>query len=257
MSAKLEFDPEFSQGIPKAKSKSRRRLRLVDLLAALAICAVLIAFLLPFNRSAGPAARRAQCTNNLKQILLALHNYEQEHNALPPAHTVDASGLPLHSWRTLILPYLEQEALYRSIDLSKSWNDPSNAKALGTSLAIFRCPEATGPENTTTYLAISGRNGCLIPSKPRPLAEITDAHSSTLIVLDAGEENAIPWMAPVDADGSLVMNLGPTSKLHHAGGTNAALVDGSVGFLKIGTPAAIRGALLSISGHDDALAREW
>jgi type II secretory pathway pseudopilin PulG len=255
MSAKFELDPEFSQGIPKAKV--RRSTRLIELLAALAICAVLVALLLPFSRSARPAARRAQCTFNLKQIVLALHNYEQEYDALPPAHTVDASGQPLHSWRTLILPFLEHESLYRSIDLAKPWNDPANAKALGTKVATFQCPETTGPENTTTYLAISGPDGCLLPSKPRRLAEISDAHSSTLIVIEAGDENAIPWMAPVDADEALVMNLGPKSKLHHAGGMNAGLVDGSVRFLKAGTPASVRRALISISGNDNAITTEW
>ena len=83
--------------------------------------------------------------------------------ALPPAYTVDAKGRPLHSWRTLILPYLEQEPLYQTIDLSKPWNDPANAKALETSLPVFRCPEAVGPQNTTTYLAIVAPNGCFIP----------------------------------------------------------------------------------------------
>ena len=223
----------------------------------LGIIAVLIALLLPATRSAGPAARRAQCTNNLKQIALALHNYEQAHKALPPAYTVDARGRPLHSWRTLILPYLEQEPLYQTIDLSKPWNDPANAKALETALPVFRCPEAVGPQNTTTYLAIVAPNGCFIPRESRRLAEITDAHESTLMVIEAGEENAVPWMAPVDADESLVMSLGPTTKLHHAGGTNACFVDGSVRFLKASTPAAVRRALMSISGNDNEARQEW
>ena len=163
----------------------------------------------------------------------------------------------MHSWRTLILPYLEQEPLYQTIDLSKPWNDPANAKALETALPVFRCPEAVGPQNTTTYLAIVAPNGCLIPKEPRRLAEITDAHESTLMVIEAGEENAVPWMAPVDADESLVMSLGPTTKLHHAGGMNACFVDGSVRFLKANTPAKVRRALMSISGNDDEVAEEW
>ena len=127
MSIDFENDPEFNEAIPK--KSAGRGLRLVQVLMALGTIVLLIALLLPAVRTAGPAARRAQCTNNLKQIALALHNYEQEHKALPPAYTVDATGRPLHSWRTLILPYLEQESLYRSIDLSKPWDDRSNAKA--------------------------------------------------------------------------------------------------------------------------------
>jgi prepilin-type processing-associated H-X9-DG protein len=259
MSAYFENDPyqppEFNDAFPKPRSG--RRFRLGPLLVMLGIIVLLIVFLLPAFRSARPAAYRAQCTNNLKQIALALENYQQAYNALPPAHTVDATGQPLHSWRTLLLPYLEEEALYRTIDLSKPWYDPANAKALETSLSIFRCPTAVGPRNTTTYLAIVGPNGCFLSTQSRRLAEITDAHTSTLMVIEAGEENAVPWMAPVDADESLVMSLGPTTKLHHAGGTNACFVDGTVRFLKASIRANVRRALLSISGNDSANSDEY
>jgi prepilin-type processing-associated H-X9-DG protein len=251
----FEHDPEFHDAIPKRAS--RRGLRLVEILAALGIMVILIALFLPASRSARPAARRAQCVNNLKQIGLALFNYEEANGALPPAYTVDAMGKPLHSWRTLILPYLELEPLYRTIDLSKPWNDPANAKALATALSVFRCPEAAGPPNTTTYLAIVGPNCCFNPNRSRRLAEITDGTADTLMVIEASEENAAPWMAPVDANGLAVMSLGPKSKLHHAGGTNAAFVDGSVRFLKSGTPSDVRRAWMSISGNDNRVATEW
>jgi prepilin-type N-terminal cleavage/methylation domain-containing protein len=257
MSVDFQNDPEFNDAIPKPKPTSGRRFTLIEVLVVLAIIAILVALLLPATRSARYAARRAQCTNNLKQIALALHNYEQEHNALPPAYTVDAQGRPLHSWRALILPYLEQQSLCRTIDLSKPWNDLANAKARETSLPVFQCPEAAGPTNTTTYLAIVGPSHCFIPRQPRRLAEITDGRSQTLMVIEAGEEHAVPWMAPTDADESLVMGLGPTTKLHHAGGTNADLVDGSVRFLKTSIPANVRRALMSISGNDNTVAQEW
>jgi type II secretory pathway pseudopilin PulG len=256
MPANLENDPDFNVPIPKKPSSGRRH-RLLEFIVVLGIIVILIALLLPAVRSAGPAARRAQCTNNLKQIMQALHNYEEAHKALPPAYTVDANGRPLHSWRTLILPYIEQERLYQTIDLAKPWNDPANAKARDTELFVFRCPESAGPRNTTTYLAIAGPNGGLLPKEPRRLAEITDAHTSTLMVIEAGEENAVPWMAPVDADETLVMNLGPTTKLHHVGGMNAAFVDGTVRFLKTSTPARVWRALMSISGNDTANADEY
>jgi hypothetical protein len=79
----------------------------VTVLTFFGIGTVLICLLLPAVRSARGPARRAQCGNNLKQIALALLTYETVYHALPPAYTVDADGKPLHSWRTLILPYLE------------------------------------------------------------------------------------------------------------------------------------------------------
>jgi hypothetical protein len=255
MSASFENDPDFNDVIPKPRSG--RGSGVVPVLTFLGILALLIALLIPASRSARPAARRSQCVNNLKQIALALRNYEQMHNALPPAYTVDANGRPLHSWRTLILPYLEQHALYQTIDLSKSWNDPANAKVLQTSLAVFRCPDAVGPQNTTTYLAIVAPNSCLMPKELRRLADITDGTDATVMVIEADEGNAVPWMAPVDADESLVMSLGPATKLHHAGGMNACFVSGAVRFLKASTPAVVRRALISISGNDNELAKEW
>jgi len=248
-------DPAFDAASPNPRPG--RGFTLVEFLVVVGVIGLLIALLLPATRSARGPARHAQCVNDLKQIALALHNYERTHKALPPAYTVDATGRPLHSWRTLILPYMEQGQIFETIDLSKPWNDPANAKAMATPIPAFHCPGAVGPGNTTTYLAVAGHNGCFLPKESRRLPEITDAHGSTLMVIEAGEENAVPWMAPVDADESLVMRLGPASKLHHPGGTNVCRVDGSVGFLKASTPATARRALVSIAGDDNEAAREW
>jgi prepilin-type processing-associated H-X9-DG protein len=255
MSANSENDPEFNDGIPKSRSGGLNLV--VRLFIVLGIVALLVAFMLPAIRTAGPAARRAQCANNLKQIALALLNYEQQYRALPPAYTVDARGRPLHSWRTLILPYLEEEPLYRTIDLSKPWNDPANAKAYETSVYAFRCPGAVGARNATAYLAVVGRNGCFTPEKPRRMAEITDGTATTLMVIETGEENAVPWMEPVDANESLIMSFGRTGKLHHAGGANACFVDGSVRFLKGSVPPEVRRALMSISGQDNVSSDQY
>ncbi|MHC5542478.1 DUF1559 family PulG-like putative transporter [Singulisphaera rosea] len=255
MSIHFEDDPEFHE-IP-SKPSSGRGPSIARILAIGAAILILIALLLPANRVSRGAARRIQCMNNLKQIALALQGYEQIYKALPPAYTVDANGRPLHSWRTLILPYLDATELYQSIDLTKPWNDPANAKAFESAVSVYHCPESRGPHNTTTYLASTGPNGCLSPGKPRPLAEITDPHRSTLMVIEAGEENVIPWMAPVDADDSLVLSLGPTTKLHHPGITNACFVDGHVRSLKVDTPPRERRALVSIAGNDNESFSEW
>lgn len=255
MSARFENDPEFRDAIPKPGP--RRRFPVVEVLTVLGILAFLIAFMIPAPRTARGTARRMQCASNLKNIGLALHNYEQTYGALPPAYTVDANGRPLHSWRTLILPYLGATDLYQTIDLSKPWDDPANARARAASVGLYHCPEAAGSRNTTTYFASVGPNGCLMPGRPRRLAEITDARAATLMLIEAGEENAVPWMAPVDADEALVMALGSTKKPPHSGGMNACFVDGGVRFLHGDIPAKIRRALMTISGHDDPGADEF
>ena len=71
------------------------------------------------------------------------------------------------------------------------------------------------------------------------------------MVIEADEENAVPWMMPVDAGESLVMRLGPTTKLYHSGGMNACFADGHVRTLKPNTPPEVRRALISISGNDN------
>jgi prepilin-type processing-associated H-X9-DG protein len=248
-------DPDFNVAIPK--TPPRRRFTLIELLVVIGIIAILIALMLPATRSATGAAHRAQCVNNLKQIALGLHNYERAYNVLPPAYTVDAKGRPLHSWRTLILPFLEAQPIYNWIDLAKPWNDPANAKARATDFSVFHCPASTGPGNTTTYLAITAPNGCFLPTEPRRFADITDRHGSTIMVIEGSEESAVPWMAPFDANESSVVGLGPTARLHHAGGANAVFVDGSTRFLKANTPADVLRALISISGNDDPSADSW
>ncbi len=77
------------------------------------------ALMIPAVSEGHKAARRMQCSNNLKQIGLAFHNYHSAYGSLPPAYTVDADGNRLHSWRTLILPFIDQSALVQQIDLNK------------------------------------------------------------------------------------------------------------------------------------------
>jgi type II secretory pathway pseudopilin PulG len=125
---------------PAPEPPTKRRFTLVELLVVLGVIAILIALLLPMRRSAGEASRRSMCSNNLKQIGIALHNYADEYGAFPPAYTVDAEGKPLHSWRTLILPFIEQGPLYEKIDLSKPWDDPANKEAYDKGFPCINVP---------------------------------------------------------------------------------------------------------------------
>ncbi len=210
---------------------------------------VAVAFLLPVQRAREPA-RRSQCKNNLKQIGLALHNYHDQYHAFPPAYTVDADGKPLHSWRTLILPYMEQKALYDKIDLTKPWDDPANADAFKVSIETYRCPSEPGPATHTTYLAVVTPNSCFRPGESARLSDIKDGTSNTLMVTEVDSEHAVHWMAPTDADESLFLAISSTSKLVHTGGVQAAFADGSVRFLNVGLSAQIRRALISIDGNE-------
>jgi prepilin-type N-terminal cleavage/methylation domain-containing protein/prepilin-type processing-associated H-X9-DG protein len=93
-------------------NRSRRGFTLIELLVVIAIIAVLIALLLPAVQSAREAARRAQCTNNLKQLGLAMHNYLSTHGSLPPGR----KGCCWGTWQMFVLPYLEQNGMYNSFN---------------------------------------------------------------------------------------------------------------------------------------------
>jgi len=236
-----------------SKRKQRLGFSAIELVVVLVLVAILsalvIAFLLPATRQARPAARRSVCKNNLKQIAVALHNYAERWDGLPPAYTVDADGNKLHSWRTLILPYLDQQSLYEKIDLSKAWNAPENAGAFETVVSAYRCPSTTSDvaDTHTTYMAVVAPGGCFRPTQPLQFSDIADNHGETLMLIEVEPANAVHWMAPLDANEALVLGIGPESELPHAGGMHGAFVDGSVRYLSVGMSSDERRALISIS----------
>ena len=201
-----DYDNPYASSTPeRVPSKPKMGLKFTigaDVLAiGLAIGAVIIvvfAFLLPSVNRERLGQRRTQCRNNLKQIALAVRRYHDTHHAFPPAYTVDSHGKPLHSWRTLILPYLDQRRLYEKIDLTKAWGDPLNAEAFKTNVAAFHCPSFDGPMNHTTYMAVVGSRSCFRSTEPRPLSEITDNHGETLMVVEVASDKSVNWMAPRD-----------------------------------------------------------
>jgi prepilin-type N-terminal cleavage/methylation domain-containing protein/prepilin-type processing-associated H-X9-DG protein len=118
---------------------------LIELLVVIAIIAVLIALLLPAVQAAREAARRIQCTNNEKQIGLAIHNYEETYTALPAAE-MQFLGLPNgsnYSALSQILPFMEQSNVFHSINFSLFDQDPSNSTVMATSINGLICPSDT------------------------------------------------------------------------------------------------------------------
>jgi hypothetical protein len=239
--------PELNDGkTPQGRSVVGTLLKL----GGLAAIVVVIIELLP-NVGHGPSAsRRTQCKNNLKQIALALHNYHDVYESFPPAYTVDENGNRLHSWRTLILPYLEQQQLYSTIDLSKSWQHPANAEALKSFPTVYRCLSGELPEHHTPYLGLVGESLCFHPTRGRSLSEITDGTSNTLIVMEVALQNSVPWMSPQDADEQMFLSLNKDDEVAHMGGVQAALADGSVRFLSATMATETRRAIISINGNE-------
>jgi prepilin-type N-terminal cleavage/methylation domain-containing protein/prepilin-type processing-associated H-X9-DG protein len=133
----------------------RRAFTLVELLVVIAIIGVLVALLLPAVQSAREAARRMQCTNHLKQIGLAMHNYHDVQGVFPSGMIYQTPQLtargdrpnraPGFSWHTLILQQLEQGSLYSSLNFGLLMNQPPNRAIVSTVLKVAVCPSAVNP----------------------------------------------------------------------------------------------------------------
>jgi prepilin-type processing-associated H-X9-DG protein len=190
---------------------------------------IVVGLLLPMSRRGVPeAARRNACRMNLRAIAQAMLTYEQEHGTLPPACTRDANGRPLHSWRTLLLPYLEERALYDSIDLTKPWDDPTNAAAWKRMPQVYRCPSGTSPDGQTTYMVVVSPEGCFHADGSVGVSAVQQP-AKTLLVAEFPTKRAVPWMAPQDADEDMFLASGPDALPDHRGGVaNLAMADGSI-----------------------------
>ncbi len=185
------------------------------------------------------------------KLACALQNYHETYQSFPPAYTVDAEGKPLHSWRTLLLPFLEQERLYESIDLDKPWDDEMNMQAWKSMPEVFRCPESHYAENLTTYLAVVSPGSCMQPGKSKTMSEIGDGPSRTVILIEVPKEKGVIWMAPKDADEALFLAVGRELPATHGLQIHFTFCDGSTQVFPAELAKEDRQAMLSIAGKDN------
>lgn len=215
---------------------------------AILVILALVALLLPAVGAAREAARRVQCSNNVKQIVLAMYNYQDAYGSFPPAYTVDANGKKLHSWRTLILPYLEQDALFRQINLNEPWDSPSNAPFAQMAGKVFHCPSHAAGDLGSSYVLVVGPKTIFDGNKGKKLFEITDGTSNTVMVVEWPGANK-NWMEPTDLDLNLFVQGAGTGG-HHKGTFTAGFADGSVRSLSSTTDPGTRQAMGTAAGGE-------
>ncbi|MCL4201074.1 MAG: DUF1559 domain-containing protein [Pirellulaceae bacterium] len=232
-------------------------------LAIIGICLIVVIacgggliFLRPggvFQNGHRPSTR-TQCSNNLKQIALAFHNYHAVYGSFPPAYLPDENGQPKHSWRVLLLPFLEQQALYDAYDFDEPWDSPVNAMVTETVLPIFQCP-AEPPWGTpvTNYMVITGPGTVFEDERAPALRDILDGTSNTLLIVEVAGSGT-QWAEPVDLDASqLAVPFGAVANSpgsQHPGGVQAAMCDGSVQFLPYNISPTTFNALVTRAGGE-------
>jgi len=211
--------------------KNHKAFTLIELLVVIAIIAVLIGLLLPAVQKVREAAARLQCTNNLKQIGLAMMNYESTYRMFPAGYLDNMTLNPVNAsattnpdpiigwgWGALILPYLEQEALFKSISMSSIAMNNTSANAIAfrkTVIKGFLCPSDDTGINTFTisgtggnfelakssYAGVNGQGeladfdsalglGMLLRGRGVSIAEVTDGLSNTLFVGERSSKSA-------------------------------------------------------------------
>jgi hypothetical protein len=201
------------------------------------------------------------CGSNLKQLGLSLHMYHEQYGSLPPAYLADESGRPMHSWRVLLLPFFEQQALYDRYRFDEPWDGPNNRLLADEISRVYSCPADTKPLKTeTSYVAVVGPGTAWPDEGTTSWDQIRDGMSRTIVIVEV-HNSGIHWMEPRDlyvTQMPLAINpkrgIGISSL--HTGGAMVVCADGSVHMLPSDLDAETLWGLLTIAGGED-VALPW
>jgi len=267
----------------------RRGFTLIELLVVIAIIGVLIALLLPAIQAVRESAQRTQCQNNLKQIGLALHNYEHSFKSFPPCYKQNH-----YSFFPYLLPFIEQTAVSAQFDFQKKWDDSANATAVNSNIGILHCP--TSPPgrgavsdytcarcfngSAATALGISSSEysrdtmGLLVRDKKTRIREVTDGLSNTIMIVEdggrpqlyesgrpvAGSSNNPRWaewdlkitIGAICSNNTKIINCSNNNEIYslHRGGANFVMGDGACLFLRENLLPATLKALVTRAGGE-------
>ena len=195
MSAEIESRLNFEP------NGSRLAVKLEGQTMVIAQTGIAVGLLLPAVQASREAARRMSGSNNVKQIMLAFHNYADTYKKFVSDMGSDPKNTNANlSWRVHLLPYIEEGALYREFHLDEPWDSPHNIKLLDRMPAPYRDPRSNPPPGHTVYQMATGENMVHNPPKAVRFREITDGTSNTIAIFVVNDEAAVPWTKPEDLD---------------------------------------------------------
>lgn len=226
----------------------------VSMTANVEIDREVVAMLSEATLAARKAASRTQDMNNLKQIMLAMHNYHDVHKRLPPAvvyHKTESGELVPHSWRIELLPYLEGQHLYEAYRMDEPWDSEHNMTILEQMPPVYRATADDQDSTNSSYFVIVSERGMFSIEEGTRFRDVTDGLSNTIAVVEAKRE--IPWTKPVDLEFDA-----DADELNFGGwqtrGFLAGLGDGSVRFFEDSIDLRVLGNLI---GMNDGRAVNW
>lgn len=207
-----------------------------------------VALFLPQNtRTARGSGARTQALNNIRNVSLALLNYSAQNGQLPPAYTVDSNNRPLHSWRTLVLPWLDEQALYDSLDLTKAWDDPVNQHAWDKMPDVYGSPGHDLGVGMTAICVPVGFDHCFQAAGSKEASDITGLASEVIMLAQVSEEATVHWMEPKDTAVEYLSAPKSFGRPFYGGVILVGMADGSVRVISLDTDDIILKSLLSIS----------
>lgn len=230
------------------------------LAASSGFAAIAIGLLLPAVQKVREAASRATSQNNLKQISLAILNYEAAYGTLP-ADITDKNGKPILSWRVAILPFIEQDNIYKAMKMDEPWDSANNKEFSKSKIKTFMSPSSAILEDkdgygVTSYKGAAGPDCVFEPGKKKlRIVDITDGTSNTISLLEAGDP--IPWAKPGDFNFDPKKPLPKLDSVGKPGLCNVAMCDGSVRALNLKSVSeqTIKAALTKSGG--EVLGKDW
>ena len=207
-----------------------------------------MALIQPAIGSAREAAMRSQSMNNMKQIALAMWNYESVKMHLPPAAIRDKDGKPLLSWRVALLPYLEEGNA--AFHLDEPWDSEHNKALISKMPAVFRDPHEDAKSTNASYFMPTGVGTIGVDKEGTPLKDVVDGTSKTILLVEAKRD--IPWTKPEDIE----VNTDDMKPLPKFGGHwlegffGAAFADGHVEVISTEMDPKVLKAMFTIAGHE-------